>query len=430
MIFMRSKIPHEFFFRNAWDFIIVSLTGILAIYLPLKFALGEQLAFYAGLEAALTAIFLADLLRITLQFRNGSMPGHSGANYSGPFYLQPWFVINLLAAVPFAFFAPYGFEAFRLLKLARASKIMESWRLRKLQFSNRLALFYLIIAIIIITHWTTCGWMVIRQAGERPADGFSRYIDALYWSVTTITTVGYGDITPVTRFEKIYAIFAMLMGLGFYGFLIGNITRLLSKKDPAREHYLDNMEKLSVAVKYRSLPPSLQRRIHDYYSYKWRKRLGFDEADFLDGLPHSLKMQVALYFKKEIVERIPMFSQLSQEFIESIALHLDPAVFTPGDYIFRAGEPGQAMYFIIQGRVKVVTPDGATVLSRLSDGDCFGEVSLFLNKPRTATVIAEDYCDLYALSKNTFNEVISRYPGFAQKIESIALARERNRPEE
>lgn len=78
----------------------------------------------------------------------------------------------------------------------------------------------------------------------------------------------------------------------------------------------------------------------------------------------------------------------------------------------------------------MVTPDGATVLSRLSDGDCFGEVSLFLNKPRTATVIAEEYCDLYALSKNTFNEVISRYPGFAQKIESIALARERNRPEE
>ena len=39
-------------------------------------------------------------------------------------------------------------------------------------------------------------------------------------------------------------------------------------------------------------------------------------------------------------------------------------------------------------------------------------------------------CNFYSLSKDTFKEVASRYPGFAQKIESIALARERNRPEE
>ncbi|MCB0593709.1 MAG: cyclic nucleotide-binding domain-containing protein, partial [Phaeodactylibacter sp.] len=105
-------------------------------------------------------------------------------------------------------------------------------------------------------------------------------------------------------------------------------------------------------------------------------------------------------------------------------------VFTPGDYIFRAGEIGEEMYFIIQGHVKVVAPDGKSVFSRLSDGDCFGEVALFLNMPRTATVIAEDYCDMYALSKDPFREVISQYPGFAQTIESIALARERNRPGE
>ena len=78
----------------------------------------------------------------------------------------------------------------------------------------------------------------------------------------------------------------------------------------------------------------------------------------------------------------------------------------------------------------MVTPDGAAVLSRLSDGDCFGEVALFHNKPRTATVIADDYCDLYALSKGAFKQVTAQYPGFAQKIESIALEREKNQPGE
>ena len=429
-LLMISGLFRKPFVRNAWEFIIVLITAVLAIYLPFKFAVGEQVAFYAGLEVTVTLIFLIDLAWLTFQFRNEGITHYFATARARPFYLQSWFAMNLLAAVPFIFFAPWGFWAFRLLKLVRASNILERWRLKNLQYSDRLTLLYLVIVLAIIIHWITCGWIVIHIVDQQPNDDVGRYIDALYWSVTTITTVGYGDITPVTRLERLYAIFAMLMGLGFFCFLIGNIARLLSKKDPAREHYLDNMEKLSVAVKYRSLPPGLQRRIHDYYAYKWRKRLGFDESDFLDGLPHSLKMQVALYLKKDILERIPMFSLASQEFIESIAIHLVPVVFTPGDYIFRAGEIGEEMYFIIQGHVKVVAPDGKSVFSRLSDGDCFGEVALFLNMPRTATVIAEDYCDMYALSKDPFREVISQYPGFAQTIESIALARERNRPGE
>ncbi|MCB0593708.1 MAG: ion transporter, partial [Phaeodactylibacter sp.] len=294
-LLMISGLFRKPFVRNAWEFIIVLITAVLAIYLPFKFAVGEQVAFYAGLEVTVTLIFLIDLAWLTFQFRNEGITHYFATARARPFYLQSWFAMNLLAAVPFIFFAPWGFWAFRLLKLVRASNILERWRLKNLQYSDRLTLLYLVIVLAIIIHWITCGWIVIHIVDQQPNDDVGRYIDALYWSVTTITTVGYGDITPVTRLERLYAIFAMLMGLGFFGFLIGNIARLLSKKDPAREHYLDNMEKLSVAVKYRSLPPGLQRRIHDYYAYKWRKRLGFDESDFLDGLPHSLKMQVALY---------------------------------------------------------------------------------------------------------------------------------------
>ncbi|MCB0587961.1 MAG: ion transporter, partial [Phaeodactylibacter sp.] len=271
---MSSRILDISFFRNTWEFLIVFLTAVVTVYLPLKFALGEVVTFFTWLEVALTLVFLADLIWLTIQYQNEEAATYHGTVPGRPFYLQPWFILNLLAAIPFVFFAPFGFWAFRLFKLARASKILENWRLLNLQFSNRLALLYLVIVIFIIIHWISCGWMVLHQATGQPTDDVSRYIDALYWSVTTITTVGYGDITPITRLEKIYAISAMLMGLGFYGFLIGNITRLLSKKDPAREHYLDNMEKLAVAVKYRSLPPGLQRRIHSFYSYKWRKRLG------------------------------------------------------------------------------------------------------------------------------------------------------------
>ena len=66
---MISKFVYKPFIRNTWDFIIVALTAILAIYLPLKLALGEQLTFYTGLEIALTLFFVIDLYWLLLQSR-------------------------------------------------------------------------------------------------------------------------------------------------------------------------------------------------------------------------------------------------------------------------------------------------------------------------------------------------------------------------
>jgi voltage-gated potassium channel len=298
--------------------------------------------------------------------------------------------------------------------------------LRILRFSSQLQLFNIILILFLVAHWIACGWLVVRGF-DANLDLKNNYVNALYWSVTTVTTVGYGDVTPVNMIEKIYSMVTMLVGLGIFGFFIGSISSILSKKDPAREHYYDNLEELSQIVRYRSLSPSLQKRIHDYYTYKWQKRLGFDEEHFLQGLPSGLKMQVALYLKKDVIESIPLFKDAPQSFIESISLHLQPMVCTPGDYVFKAGDDAEEMYFIIQGNVSVLSPSKKEIAA-LSDGDFFGEISLFKERTRTASIQAKGYCDLYRLSKRSYKRVISRYPGIAKQIEKEAeLREERNR---
>ena len=109
-----------------------------------------------------------------------------------------------------------------------------------------------------------------------------------------------------------------------------------------------------------------------------------------------------------------------RELVREIALELRPVVYTPGDYVFRAGQYGRNMYFISRGTVEIIAADGKTVVNTLHAGNFFGELALLFSQPRTASVRAVDYCDLYTLDKETFDHVLARYPGFAAHIKQEA----------
>jgi voltage-gated potassium channel len=104
---------------------------------------------------------------------------------------------------------------------------------------------------------------------------------------------------------------------------------------------------------------------------------------------------------------------------------MTPIVYTPGDTIVKAGELGFDMYFISKGSVDVLSADELTHYATLTDGQFFGEIALLLSTPRTATIRAREYCDLYRLNKETFDRILNRYPGFKKNIEELAEKRRR-----
>jgi voltage-gated potassium channel len=228
----------------------------------------------------------------------------------------------------------------------------------------------------------------------------------------------------VTNIQRLYAIFIQVLGIGVFGYLIGNVVKVLSKKDAVMNQYIENVELLTTALKRRDLSKSLQKRILHYYAYCRDEKMGYDESVFLQSLPESLKTEVALNLKKEFIEGIPLFKNASEKFIIEIALKLELTVATPGGYIFKADDPGREMFFIISGELKVLNKKEDQVLTLLKEGDFFGEIALFKNQVRSATVKAISYCNLYKLGRETFEEVISKHPEVAVQIEHIAKSRE------
>lgn len=411
------------YLHRAWDAVITICVTLSAIFIPLKLVFGLHNDSWAvNFSIIVTIVFVFDILVHFLRARSARADNTAITTERLGVYRIPWLAVDVLAALPITLLidAPL-FHLFRLIKLARVAQFMRHWRRRALQKGNILRLIFFGYWLVLSTHWIACGWLALR--GISPTtDNFSNYFSALYWTTQTLSTVGYGDVTPATNAQRLYAMVVMIFGVGVYGYIIGNVASILASIDPAKANYLQNMERLSSFMNYRNIPPALQNRIRDYYTYLWEKRLSYDESTLISALPPSLQTDVSLFLKRDIIEKVPLFRGASDEFIREIALQMRPVVFTPGDFVYKAGEKGNDMYFITRGSVEVIA--NGSVQTMLTEGDFFGEISLVLSQPRTASIRAVSFCDLYRLDREMFNRVLSHYPDIAAQIESTAKARQ------
>jgi voltage-gated potassium channel len=406
--------------NRLWDLLITASMAFVAIEVPAHFVLAYDIFDSAGAYWLITLVLCVD---VCVQGYHKAPQLVSWAESRRRWVLapsMPWFIVDLVAVIPFRVL-PGGalFELLRLLKLARIAQLMGRWQRQAVQHAQILRLVFFVCWLLIIAHWLACGWLAIGGI-DMEMDEFSKYLRALYWCLTTLATVGYGDIVPKTNLQTAYAMVVMLLGVGVYGYVIGNVTNLVANIDLAKTHYRENMERLAAFMQYRNIPPALQRRLRDYYAYLWENHLGYDESTVLADLPDSLRTEVALFLRRDYIEHAPLFQGASHELVREMALQLRPVVFTPGDFIFRVGQYGHNMYFISRGTVEIIAPDGTTVLTTLTDGQFFGELALLFSQPRTASVRAVDYCDLYTLDKDTFDHVLTRYPEFAAYIKEAA----------
>ncbi len=413
--------------NRAWDVLITISATLAALMIPIRLVFGWQYrASMVYVDVIVTLVFGIDIF---LQFQRARYAHQDKfiyqKNASRPRYQIGWLIVDLMAALPWSLFFNISLLLLlRLLKLARLAQFMRQWRQRAVKHSNLLRLSFFAYWLLLSAHWIACGWLALRGVSAASND-WTNYLRAFYWTIQTLSTVGYGDLTPVTNAQTLYTMGVMIVGVGIYGYVIGNVASLLANIDPAKAQHLANMERLTAFMNYRNIPPRLQKRLRDYYAYLWEKRMSFDESNIISALPPSLRTEVSLFLKRDIIEKVPLFQGASDEFIREIALQMTPVIFTPGDFIYKAGELGRDMYFITQGTVEVVSKDGSAVYATLTDGDFFGEIALVLSQPRSASVRAVSYCDLYRLDKEMFDRVLAHYPDIAAQIE--AKARERNK---
>lgn len=413
-------------FSVVWNGIVFLVAIYVAITIPLRLAFDNISISGPISNSLISLVFFVDFVLNARHLKRKRRKFQCNNVEDKWWYQHLLLFTDFLAAIPFTLFIPLpALALFRQFKLVRTYHIFRLAQQTLLRYAGIFTFFAFLFWVILAINGLACGWNKLELQNIAP-DFATDYINALYWTITTITTVGYGDIIPVTNAQKLYAIFVQILGFGVFTFIIGTVASQLLRKDPARIRYEENIEGLASLMHYKTLPGHLRIRIVDFYKYMWKRRLGYDESSFLESLPENLQTEVALHLKKEVIEKVSLFNNASATFKAEIALLLKPIFLTPGDYIFKTGDSGNEMYFVVSGELNTLTQAEDRVIIKLKAGDYFGEISLLKNKNRSATIKALNYCDLYMLDKDSFDNVINRYPGIKKEIETTIELRESN----
>ncbi|MBL8923391.1 MAG: cyclic nucleotide-binding domain-containing protein [Myxococcaceae bacterium] len=118
--------------------------------------------------------------------------------------------------------------------------------------------------------------------------------------------------------------------------------------------------------------------------------------------------------RARVLQSIPIFEGLSPIDLDVIGARMSEQSFVKGSAVFRAGDPGDAIFFLVRGTVAI--RDGQRVLVKLDAPECFGELAVLSNEARSADAICESSCDVLKLKANEFNELIATRPAVQRQM--------------
>jgi CRP/FNR family transcriptional regulator, cyclic AMP receptor protein len=147
--------------------------------------------------------------------------------------------------------------------------------------------------------------------------------------------------------------------------------------------------------------------------------------------PSSILVQergIAMDMENEAsyLKQVHIFNGLSEEELSALAAVVHKRTFRQDVVIFHRDDPGQVLYVIKEGKVKIclTSPDGQEiVLVVFGKGDCFGEFSLLDGHPRSADAISLERVECLTLQRSDFHEAIMKHPKIAIGIMEVLCER-------
>ncbi|XP_068795847.1 potassium voltage-gated channel subfamily H member 1 isoform X3 [Struthio camelus] len=455
-------ILHYCVFKTTWDWIILILTFYTAILVPynVSFKTKQNNVAWLVVDSIVDVIFLVD---IVLNFHT-TFVGPAGEVISDPKlirmnYLKTWFVIDLLSCLPYDVINAFenvdegisslfsSLKVVRLLRLGRVARKLDHY------IEYGAAVLVLLVCVFgLAAHWLACIWysigdyevidedtntirpeswlyqlgMSIGTPYRFNASGFGKweggpskdsvYISSLYFTMTSLTSVGFGNIAPTTDGEKIFAVAMMMIGSLLYATIFGNVTTIFQQMYANTNRYHEMLNSVRDFLKLYQVPKGLSERVMDYIVSTWSMSRGIDTEKVLQICPKDMRADICVHLNRKVFKEHPAFRLASDGCLRALAMEFQTVHCAPGDLIYHAGESVDSLCFVVSGSLEVIQDD--EVVAILGKGDVFGDV--FWKESTLAqscaNVRALTYCDLHVIKRDALQKVLEFYTAFSHSF--------------
>nr|5VA1_A Chain A, Potassium voltage-gated channel subfamily H member 2 [Homo sapiens] len=453
----RWTILHYSPFKAVWDWLILLLVIYTAVFTPYSAAFllketeegppatecGYACQPLAVVDLIVDIMFIVDILinfRTTYVNANEEVVSHPGR--IAVHYFKGWFLIDMVAAIPFdlLIFGSGSEELIGLLKTARLLRLVRVARkLDRYSEYGAAVLFLLMCTFALIAHWLACIWYAIgnmeqphmdsrigwlHNLGDQIGKPYNssglggpsikdKYVTALYFTFSSLTSVGFGNVSPNTNSEKIFSICVMLIGSLMYASIFGNVSAIIQRLYSGTARYHTQMLRVREFIRFHQIPNPLRQRLEEYFQHAWSYTNGIDMNAVLKGFPECLQADICLHLNRSLLQHCKPFRGATKGCLRALAMKFKTTHAPPGDTLVHAGDLLTALYFISRGSIEILRGD--VVVAILGKNDIFGEPLNLYARPGKSNgdVRALTYCDLHKIHRDDLLEVLDMYPEFS-----------------
>nr|AAA95997.1 K+ channel [Paramecium tetraurelia]AAL27464.1 K+-channel Pak2 [Paramecium tetraurelia] len=436
-----------------WNIYILTILNINVLYVSIKIAFKfdeqSQDDFYQARQIIFDVLpSYSFMLEILLKFNTCYY--YKGAVIENRYqiaknYLRSSFFFDIFVVIPYFISLRFDLQYLDLVIILKVFQITKFSR----NLFDRLELTAIQIVIVDLVklgytilaaaHFSACIWFLVGSTGN-PNDTswikaqnieneqwFNQYLHSLYWSIITMTTIGYGDITPQNLRERVFAVGMALSAVGVFGYSIGNINSIYAEWSRQSFQIRTDMNNLKKFIRIKGINKHLAEKIRKYFEYVWSDQMEDNDREvykFSEMIPKQLAEEMKIDTNMKLIQKNSfLVNNFSEQFLISLSKVLIEEKYVPESTIYlvklinilQQNDPSNYLYILSNGSLSFyITLNNKQqtikVLETIkNEGQAFGVLEFFQSQAYQVSCKSNQFSYVLKIDKSQFMEIISQH---------------------